>query len=203
MGIWTPILTAAGGIVGGIYGGPQGAMAGASIGGAAGGYLEGGETNAANSQNARNQMDWQMHMSDTAHQREVKDLKKAGLNPILSANAGASTPSGAMATAQNPAEGLAASAMEAASFFQSMKKQSAEIGLIKAQTDKSRKEADILKPEATKGEFINKILEWGASKADNVKSYWDRHNGSLIPNSTLPPQKDIHFYQRSQTRPKP
>lgn len=43
------------------------------------------------------QRDWQKMMSDTAHTREVADLKNAGLNPVLSAGgSGASTPSGAM-----------------------------------------------------------------------------------------------------------
>lgn len=53
-----------------------------------------------NSAEAAKNRDWQKMMSDTAHQREVRDLIAAGLNPVLSVTGGngASVTSGAAAS---------------------------------------------------------------------------------------------------------
>ena len=50
----------------------------------------------------QHQNDFTAYMSNTAHQREVQDLRAAGLNPILSANNGASTPAAGSASFSAP-----------------------------------------------------------------------------------------------------
>jgi hypothetical protein len=63
-----------------------------------------------NSAEALANREWQEHMSNTAYQRAVEDMRKAGLNPILAfSNGGASTPGGSAGTISGASMGLASS----------------------------------------------------------------------------------------------
>lgn len=82
-------------------------------------FVGGRKANEQNRQTALDQMMFQKEMSDTAHRREVADLRAAGLNPILSARyGGSSTPAGSTWTAQNVLGQAANSARQALGQFQ-------------------------------------------------------------------------------------
>ena len=86
---------------------------GSAIGGVFG-YKGQKDTNVASAQQAQKQMDFQRDMSNTAVQRRMADLRKAGLNPILAGGKEASSPAGAMAPVGNKAASAAAVAQQAA-----------------------------------------------------------------------------------------
>ena len=99
---------------------------------AAGSYF----TNQANAKYASDasdkQIQFQREMSNTSYQRSKEDMEAAGLNPALMySQGGASTPAGAAmsATAENPLEGLGASAVQIASLKKDLEKKEGEIGL--------------------------------------------------------------------------
>lgn len=122
----------------------------------------------------------QTQLQNSAHQREVEDLKKAGLNPILGANGqGAGTPSaggGSSASSNKPDY----KDIDVSSAIDAMAKK-ASVSLMKAQEHasnsaadasaaqarKTNKEADILGPKST---IYQKITEGISSGIKAIES---------------------------------
>ena len=112
------------------------------------GLVSGERRNRAQAKEASKQRDFQSYMSSTAHQRQMQDLKLAGLNPILASTGGASSPGGAQATVEEVMTPALSTAL------QSMRTK-ADINLIRAQeknvkadTGKKGVEAAVLAEEA-------------------------------------------------------
>lgn len=98
--------------------------------------------NEENKEAAEDQMEFQMMMSSTAYQRAVKDMQKAGLNPMLAyQQGGASTPGGAMPVIGNKvAAGMnsAATAAQVQNVSADTEKKEAEARNVDADTELKR-----------------------------------------------------------------
>lgn len=133
-----------------------------------------------NREQAKDQMHFQEQMSSSAHQREVVDLRAAGLNPILSATggSGASTPSGAMATMQ-PQKGILGDAISTAL---AVKKNKAEVEAIREQIKNTK--------EQTEGVKIDNVIKGFEANLNNIM------NNELIKDPWL--QDFLKFSKYSQ-----
>lgn len=91
--------------------------------------------NKANIQAAEDQMDFQRHMSNTSYRRGMRDMKKAGLNPILAGRlGGASSPAGAMPNIQNTMSGMSATGAAVSQAYNNSALTAAQVKNVEAQT---------------------------------------------------------------------
>lgn len=150
-----------------------------------------GQANAANQNLSQEQMNWQKMMSDTAHQREVNDLRSAGLNPILSVNAGASSPGGAAIPMQNTMAGLgtaiSSSARDVVEMDMRQEMQNQQIASMALQNDKTRVETALAADDLSRASLKNKIwthIEKGYDSATSaIKQFFKSQEPKPWPGS--------------------
>lgn len=152
--------------------------------------------NYLNSREMRKQREWMEKMSNSAHQREVQDLRNAGLNPILSATGGngASTPQGQLIPMEDPIEKGINSAL-------AIRQQESTIGLQDAQAAQAGSQTALNTASAKQAEEQARLLAISQEKvrkemkeieariknlnAGSEKSLADAHFGTGVGGDVL------------------
>ncbi len=141
--------------------------------------------------------DFQRMMSGTAHQRQMNDMRLAGLNPILSAGAGASTPAGSSiggsaATSPMAQGSMGSDAPSSAAIVKDImnltrQKAQKEVAKIDQETKTSsaiekvqQAQTKAVNNSAKKLENEAKILEHNSKKAKAEGNFYDQHGDTMM-----------------------
>ncbi|UPW41165.1 DNA pilot protein [Sigmofec virus UA08Rod_5336] len=100
------------------------------------------------------QRDWETEMSNTAYQRQVEDLKEAGLNPASALSMGATTPTGGNAPMPTSAS-ASQSITTAMQFLNEYKKIQSEQDLNRSITAKNQEETKMIGINNQTNEALN------------------------------------------------
>ena len=146
MSWFSDIFDSAGGVIGNVVSGVT--------------SLIGGENQNSTAKEIANQNNaTAIELANTGHQREVADLKAAGLNPILSATggSGAASPPMQAAPIQNTMSGVANSAKDMAATVADVAAKMATVDNISADTANKRVNNALLSNQVTGSDLENKL----------------------------------------------
>lgn len=155
------------------------------------------EANAFSAQQAEIQRDYETQMSNTAYQRQVADMKNAGLNPALmygGSASGASTPSASSATSVDPGQpglnpiGLLAQIQQ----LHLLKSQKANIDADTAKKHQDIKESDV-RIDQIHANTANLLKELDLMDA-NIRKLGLEGDALDIANSFIEREKNMSLY---------
>lgn len=176
-------------------GGGGSGVDGSGYAAAAGSYLASREANEARAEEAKKQRAWEASMSNTAYQRSIADMRKAGINPLSVYGGPASTPS-TVAPQVESYGGAITSAIEAIRLKKEMAETDSRIALNSNQAVNQAAQARLNENTAKK---VKAELPASATKGTIGKNVGDAiANGKTVMEGTA---KTVYEYGKSLLGP--